>query len=155
MKNSCAQQTNYFIVFGLESLGDVKFYLKGCNLPGLTLDPASINNKIRNQYIAGDKIEYNPLTISILVDEEFEIYLSIIDEINKLKNNVTGEVKQIPFTSVLFITTNKGNPIIKMEFEDCFINTLSDINFSTGDTSNTTLSFDMTLKYTNIKYTKL
>lgn len=155
MNTSFAQNTNYYVLFGLEEFKDIKYYLKKCNLPGFVIEPEKINNKVRNIYIQGGTVDFNSLNISVIINESFDIYLKFIDFMQKNKNTELGTINANPFTAVLFITSNKGNPILKAEFEDCVINSISDVELNDASTETVALTFDIVLKYSNIKYTKL
>lgn len=155
MKNSYSQQTNYYVVFGTEKLNDIKYYLKGCNIPGVTLEPVEIGNKVHAFNIGGDKIEFNPLVLDILIDEDFDTYLDMINEIFSLKNPNTGEINRTQFNLNLFITSNKGNPILNITYQDCFITSIGDIEMNDGDADVSTLHYNVTIKYSNVIYTKI
>ena len=106
-------------------------------------------------YIQGGTVDFNSLNISVIIDESFDIYLQFVEFMQKNKNTELGTINTKPFTVVMFITSNKGNPILKAEFEDCVINSISDIELNDASTETVALTFDIVLKYSNIKYTKL
>jgi len=155
LTQSYSQSTNYYIVFGSERLNDIKFYLKSCNLPGFSLEPEVIRNRLHSHLVSGSNIEYNPLEISVMVDEDFDIYLSILEEIYSYKNPNTGIIQQKPFDTTLFITSNKGNPILKFDYSNCFITNISSPVLNTGSRTVENISFDISIKYDSIEYKKL
>jgi len=153
--NSYSQNTNYYIVFGSERLNDLKFYLKSTNLPGFSLEPEVLQNRYQSHMISGSKIEFAALEISLMLDENFDVYLSVLEEVYSYKNPNTGVIQQKPFNASLFITSNKGNPILRFDYSNCFITNVSSPILNSGSKAAENITFDLTIKYDSTTYTKL
>jgi len=63
--------------FGIIQLPKVEFFTVAANLPGITLPSATYNTPFKDIPTMGDKPEYEDLTITFIVDEFLENYISM------------------------------------------------------------------------------
>jgi hypothetical protein len=65
--------------FKCTKLPKVEFFCQTANIPGIGLGEASIETSLKDIPIPGDKVTYQDLAISFLVDENLENYKEIHD----------------------------------------------------------------------------
>ena len=65
--------------FKCSKLPKVEFFCQTANIPGIGLGEASIETSLKDIPIPGDKVTYQDLAISFLVDENLENYKEIHD----------------------------------------------------------------------------
>ena len=65
--------------FTINQLPKVEFFTTAANLPGVSLPAATYNTPFKNIPTLGDKPDYEDLTISFIVDEFLENYITIHD----------------------------------------------------------------------------
>tara|TARA_A100001011_G_C14310287_1_gene845235 strand:- start:3571 stop:4161 length:591 start_codon:yes stop_codon:yes gene_type:complete len=63
--------------FGIHQLPKVEFFGTAVNLPGITLGVIQQPTPFKNIPITGDKLEYENLTLTFIVDEYLENYISL------------------------------------------------------------------------------
>ena len=63
--------------FGIVQLPKVEFFTTAANLPGINLGDAVFETPFTNIPMQGDKLTYENLTISFIVDEGLENYISM------------------------------------------------------------------------------
>ena len=63
--------------FGILQLPKVEFFTVTANVPGISGTPSVLNTPFKNIPTIGDKLEYGNLSISFIVDEYLENYLSL------------------------------------------------------------------------------
>ena len=63
--------------FGISQLPKVEYFTTAVNIPGINLGSAVIPTPYKDIPTMGDKITYDNLTISFLVDEHLENYISL------------------------------------------------------------------------------
>ena len=63
--------------FGINQLPKVEFFTTSANLPGITAGVATLPTPFKNIPTMGDKLEYENLSISFMVDEYLENYTSL------------------------------------------------------------------------------
>ena len=63
--------------FGINQLPKVEFFTTDANLPGITAGVATVATPFKDIPTMGDKLEYENLSISFMVDEYLENYTSL------------------------------------------------------------------------------
>ena len=63
--------------FGINQLPKVEFFTTQANVPGISLADAVFPTPYKDIPVMGDKLTYENLTISFLVDENLENYISL------------------------------------------------------------------------------
>lgn len=119
------------------------------NIPGFTLGDIHIGHPSQSFHHIGDDINWNPLVLTVLCDEDLDAYVQCYNLITKTKNPKTGElvIDVIKFDGVLFITTNKNNTQYRFFFKDCWIFDLSDLRVSTTSSDAEHINFTVTIYY--------
>lgn len=132
--NNLAQHINY--IMGSNELNLSLMYLQNCSLPGISFSHpesgSTFNTKIRFQ---ADSVSFNPLTLTILLREDFANYRELMEKAFDLYDPENGTFKQKDFN--LFIINNnlKGNYLFKVDYFNCKIESIDDIDLSTNDDS--------------------
>ena len=70
--------------FKIAKLPEVEFFIQTVNLPGITLGSATVVNPLYDYPVPGDKITYQSLDISFLVDENLNNYKELHDWLSGL-----------------------------------------------------------------------
>ena len=134
-KRNLATSSN--IVFGSTLLAEEEYFIREVSLPGMTFTspetyaPGVFTNT--SLQLEPDTIQYDPLEVTILVDEDLEIWRSIT---NKAKMACNGELNtevQDKSRSWLFIKDSNGNTKKEIVFRDCVITMISSLDYSSAD----------------------
>jgi|TARA_B100000029_G_scaffold183409_1_gene180969 hypothetical protein len=162
--------------FGIHQLPKVEFFVQTCNLPGLSMGNTEIANPFKNIPVMGDKIEYEDLNITFLVDEYLENYLQLSNWLTGIgfpekreqfrthrdvESNTPagGGVPSVDTVGVavadkamysdanLMVLSNKNNPIVEIDFKNVFPTSIGSIQFDGGATDVEYLTCDVTFKY--------
>ena len=149
--------------FGVHQLPKVEFFTVGANLPGISAGVATHAAPFKDIPIMGEKLEYENLSISFIVDEYLENYISLHNWMvgigfpekreqfrtfrditsNTPASGKTPTVDTIGRTTAdrsmysdafLQILSNKNNPIVEVNFENAFPISLSALDFSQAAT---------------------
>ena len=145
--------------FGIHQLPKVEFFTVTANLPGISVPTATMPTPYKDISIMGEKTEFEDLTISFIVDEYLENYISLhnwmtgigfpqdraqFSTYRDVTSNTpaaggTSSVDQIGLATpdksmysdaFLMILSNKNNPIIEVNFHNVFPTSLSALDFS-------------------------
>lgn len=145
--NNLAQKTNY--IAGSDKLELLPFYLTTVNIPGINLSHVEMGSRSGARFnVTGDTIVYNTLSFEMLIDEDFNIYHEFMDKITSNINPESGSFASIEFDFWIEINNNKGNKLFKMEFYNCRVETISDIQLDTqDDMTEHTMSVDVKYDY--------
>ena len=149
--------------FIINQIPKVAFFSVAANVPAITLGEAIFPTPFRQVPIAGDELTYDSFTISFLVDEYLENYITLHDwsvghgfhrtrtEFSNFRDNVaveealtstagsrtTGKAvsdRVMSSDSTLTILSNKNNPIVEVNFQNIFPTSLSALDFSQAAT---------------------
>ena len=128
--------------FEIDALPNTTFFIQTCNLPGISLEAATIAAPQRSNFSRHTGIiSYEPLSITFLIDEYLknwqEVYEWIIGEENKYTS------------AVLTILSSSMNPTMEIHFKEIFPSTLSGINFDSTTADPTYQQATVSFNYTN------
>ena len=145
--------------FGIHQLPKVEFFTVSANLPGISAGTTTHATPFKDIPTMGEKLEYENLSISFIVDEYLENYISLHNwmvgigfpenrEQFRTFRDVTSNTpasgktpptdlvgKAIPDIAMysdafLQILSNKNNPILEVNFENTFPISLSALDFT-------------------------
>ena len=149
--------------FGINQLPKVEFFTVGANLPGISADAGTLPTPFKDIPIIGDKLTYENLSITFIVDEYLENYKSLHDWMKGIgfpssreefrtfrdvtSNSPAGgtapaadivggsvPAKAMYSDAFLMILSNKNNPIVEVVFENIFPISLSALDFTQAAT---------------------
>lgn len=148
--NNLAQKTNF--TAGSDQLDLLPFYLTSVNIPGINLAHSEIGGRYGSKLnVTADNVTFNALSFEMLVDEDFEIYHEFMSKINDNINVETGSFASQEFDFWVEVNNNKGNKLFKMEFYNCRIETIGDIQLDTqDDITEYTMTVDLKYDYYKI-----
>ena len=138
---------NFRITLNTEK--QIELMVQEVNLPGYSIGQLENRWQSMVDKRPGDSMEFNDLTLTILVDEQLEIYKEIYKSLVYSHNPVTNTLqitKQI-FDGYLFLLTNKNNLQHMIHFYDCWIKSLDDIQLSHSTSEDEQLVLTMTIAY--------
>ena len=162
--------------FSINQLPKVEFFTVAANIPGISLPPATYNTPFKNIPTIGEKPEYEDLTITFIVDEFLENYISIhewvtgtgfpksrtqFSDFRSATSNSPTDAKSVSVDKVgsatpdkgmygdatLTILSNKNNPLVEVRFEDVFPTALGGLDYTQVATDVEYLNIQVTFQY--------
>ena len=133
------------------------FFVQEGGIPGFSLSQIDIPHVSQRFPRPGDAITFNPLSLTLLVDEDLKTYIELYNELIEMKNPETGEIKEwkdSTFTGILAITTNKNNYNFIISFYDCWVSSITDLIFSTTS-EDQPITFNIEIYYSYFKLEKV
>lgn len=145
--NNLAQRTNW--TAGSDQFKEIPFFLTVVNVPGITFSNPTIGGRNSARInLAADTVTFNPLTFDMLVDEDLVIYREIMAIIRKNIKVPDGTFEDFCFDFWIELNNNKGHNIMKLEFFNCRLTSISDIILDAQDESTEYLvSVEMSYDY--------
>jgi len=167
--------------FGINQLPKVEFFTINANLPGIDAPTIDFATPFKNIPIMGDKLTYENLTITFIVDEYLENYQSLHNWMTgigfpsdrsefKTHRDVTsiapagGRTTPVDIVSsttsdksmysdaFLMLLSNKNNPILNVIFENLFPISLSGLDYTQGATDVEYMSATASFAYQIYKF---
>ena len=147
-------------------LENVTFFCQSANLPGVSLSEILRNTPFIDLYIPGEKMMYDTLNITFLVDEDLRGWQSLHDwiramtfptdfkeyrDLDKLSQTSSyRSASRLPpqYTDAsLTVYTNKNNVNFTINFKDLFPTSVGSIIFNTGDSADNITVADATFRF--------
>jgi hypothetical protein len=154
------QPTKFLLSF--DRIGTSQFFCQTVNLPGISLGSAPINTPVADIYAPGNKITYDELSISFLVNEDVQTWQDIhswfrsiaspegFSERNRLSDmqNQFSKNKQKNYSdATLTILSGLNNPLLRIQFFNAFPTSLSGIEFDTTKSADTIITASANFRF--------
>jgi len=155
------QPTKFSMVF--PTLPFINYFFQTCSIPGVSTNAPSVETPFSNTWRHGDKLVYDALTISALVDEDLRVWEESYNWIRSLTFPKEfpeyvryHEKNASPYhDGFLTIYTNANIPNMRFKFLHAHPLSLSAINFATTDNAETTMTVDITFRYDRYELERL
>lgn len=135
--------TNYFspleFIVSVKRLPNVEFFTQRTQIPGVSASPVEKPNPFNVMFETPDKLRYDNLNFSFIIDEKMNNYLEIynwikgitfpqnFDQFKAINESKEGRFSDI---SVLVLNSSK-NPSINITYKNCFPISLSEVVLDT------------------------
>ena len=166
--------------FDILKVPNTVYFAQEINLPGIAFSgDAIMNSRYKAMPFMGDTLDFSPLEVGFLVQEDLSNYREIHDWMtgigfptspeqfkkairetdtkdigNAGKGNVTNP-SVLTSDATLTILTNKNNPSVQVKFRNIYPTSLSGLTFATTDTDTTGLTASVTFNYDLYEIAKL
>jgi hypothetical protein len=166
-------QTNKFRLT-FDRLPNTTYFCQSINLPGVSLSEVPYNTPFVDLYVPGEKIMYDTLNITFLVDEEMRGWQQLHDWIRGMTFPVefkeyrdlarlspsaamrAGNKLPPQYTDASFtVYSNKNNPAIRIEFKDLFPTMLGSILFNASDNAEVISVSDASFRFSYYNIVRL
>lgn len=137
------------------------YFCQSVNIPAITLGEVDRSSPFLDMYSPGTKLQYDPLDVTFLVNEDlsswksmYNWFLSIADPDGFEGRDHSGELQKNTKLSdiTLTILNNLNNPVVRIEFTNCFPLNMSSIRMDTTQDADTILTCDVSFRYQSYKY---
>lgn len=153
-ENTSFLQGNRFS-FIFPTLPFLRYFCQSVMIPGVSTSPVPVSSPFVNTYRHGDKLVYEELTVSAIVDEDLRTWeetynwIQSLTKPDKFSQYIRyRDKKAAPYhDGELTINTNSNVPNIRFKFLDCHPISLSGINFSVQETAQTVMTINITFRY--------
>lgn len=160
-ENTNFLQTAKF-TFLLPNLPFMKFFCQSVQMPGVTTSDVIRQTPFHDQYHHGDKLVYDYLTLTFLIDEDLRVWEESYNWLKSLTfpNGFPEYVKngnggRPYYDGILSTQTNAFNSNIRIHFKNCHPISLGGISFATSDSPNLTPTADITLRFDIFSFERL
>ena len=157
--------------FIINQLPLVEYFTTACNVPGLSVPNTEFGTPFTNVPIVGEKAEFEDFSLTFIVDEYLENYLSMYNwitglgfpesrqqfidfrdttsdtsDLNTAREGRKGD-RSMYSDATLTILSNKNNPIVEVRFRDMFPISLGELSYDQAADDVNVLNVEVTFKY--------
>jgi len=151
--NNLAQSSNY--EFGCPQFSYTEKHVVQTNIPGLQLSHFETGSRRGAKlHIHGDTVNYNDLSVTILVDEEFRSYLEFYDKFMQGFNPEDGTYFTDDFNCYVQINDNQGDPLFRVDYFNCKLASTDDITLDSQNDQEY-ITFTVNFAYDYYKITRM
>lgn len=132
----------------------VDYFVQAVDIPGIQVSPVEQTNPFAYTYRTGDKPLYEPLTLTMLIDEEMRTW----EEIHNWMRGISfptsfteyddQKQKGLYSDATLIVESNANVPKFSFIFYHLFPITLSTVHLDSRDNADNLLTADVTFQYT-------
>ena len=141
--------------FIIKRLPNVSFFVQSASIPGISMGFTPFATPFKTLKSAGDKLEHEPFTLTIRVDENMVSYNEIYNWMVALtKNESYSQFAQLESSefglysdAALVVLNSRQNPALEVTFKDVFPVSLSEIRFDTTQSSINYVTCDITFEH--------
>lgn len=141
--------------FKIKRLPNVEFFVQGASLPGMSMGSTTSPTPFKSIHLAGDKLETDPFSVTIRVDENMYAYEEILNWMWGLtKNNSFDQYKALQNSddglysdASLILLNSSQNPNIEFSFKKVFPISMSNINMDVTAQGITYVTCEITFQH--------
>jgi hypothetical protein len=153
------QPTKFLLTF--DRISTVQYFCQSVNLPSITLGEVTRVTPFLDMFSPGTKLTYDPLDIEFIVDEDLESwknlyhwFISIADPDGFEKRDGSYELQSFKHFSdaTLTVMSALNNPVLRVQFRNCFPLTMSELSFDTKSNADTIVTVRATFRYESYNF---
>lgn len=159
--------TSNGFLFTVEKLPELKYFSQSAVIPQISISQVDQSNPFVNLHHPGEKINFDPITVNFMIDENMNNYIAIykwmiglgFPESNQqysdfLKNqrNALTEVNKVYSDGTLVVLGHDYTAVRTVEFVDLFPIALSSVEFSSNNTDAPPVIGSVTFSYNFYKF---
>ena len=151
--------------FGIRRLPHVNWFLQSVNVPGITMGEAIQPTPFIDAAQPGEKITYDPLTISFKVDEDLKNWTELQDwlvgigspaSFQQYRDNLVKKGTEAITSDATLITMNSNmNANFEIKFLELFPTSLTELMFDSTQTDIDYLAASCTFRYLRYEFRKI
>ena len=134
----------------------LKYFCQTVNVPSVTTREIEVSNQHSPIYVHGEKLYYESLVISAIMDEDLRVWEETYKWMSSLaRPQDQGQYPRrhfrdknpLYFDGYLTVNTNANNPNIRIKFINCHPTSIGMVNFDTKVDADTIPTADFTFRY--------
>lgn len=153
------QPTKFLLTFA--RIPNTQFFCQEVNIPGVSLGEVDRVTPFLDMFSPGTKLKYDPLDVEFIVDAQLQSWKDIYNWFTSIADPDGFEGRRISreiqnntnfSDATLTVLSALNNPVVRIEYLNCFPLTLSDIRFDTKSSADNIITCRATFRYQSYKY---
>lgn len=145
-------QTTQFVL-NFQKIPSTNYFCQSVTIPGVNMSEVQQPTPFVDLYRHGDKLIYDPLTVTFLVDEWLTSWKNIHDWMRgltyptKFSEYEKQKLEGLYSDATLTILNGLNNPVARIIYKNCFPTSLSPLSMSATDDGGVSITADTTIRY--------
>ena len=161
-ENTSLLQSRKF-TFAIPTLPFIRYFGQSISIPAVSTSAPMVPSPLSDMYRHGDKLVYDRLTITAILDEDLRVWeetynwmlaLTAPKEFPQYWRNTNGRMLAYHDT-VLTFNNNANIPNMRLKFLYCHPVSISAIQFNTTDSADVIMTCDFTFQYDRFEFERL
>lgn len=154
-QNSSILQLTRF-TFIIPDMPFLKYFCQTVSVPGISTGEVTVPTPFSNTYRHGDKLAFEPLTVTALLDEDMRTWeetykwlkgLTRPSSYDEYRRKSLEDKTPLYYDGYLTVNTNANNPNLRFKFHNCHPINIGSINFDTKTDADNIPTCDFTFRY--------
>lgn len=130
---------------------NAQFAVQAAAIPTISVTPAPFNTPTRDIFASPDKVQYESLTVTFLIDEQLNNYMEIHDWLFGLATEVDNKTNKKTRDISLIVLDSNNNLVKTIKFVDAIPTSLGSLPFDVTITDIEYLTAAVTFEYSYFK----
>lgn len=143
MNSNLLALTGFKLAIHSEDFKYTQYFAVSASFPAVSLPEVTTGYRNKQGFVPGDKLNYDPLTIRIAVDEKLESYREIF---NWIHANTVSDTP-IDYDMTLHFLTNHNNISRSVRFAKAFPTNIGGLEFNVQQSESEYAYVDVTFRY--------
>ena len=143
-KNPLSTNDAFKVVF--QKAPNTSYFCQNFIMPSVTVSEVTVGRPQQDAYFPGDKLVYEPLTLTMLVAEDLNNFSEIYDWLARNVKTVAAP-KDVFDDITVHILNSKKNVNRRVVFKNAFPTNIGSISFSVSDSDIVYPQVDVTFRY--------
>jgi len=153
------QPTKFLLTFA--RINSTQYFCQTVNIPGVQLGEVNRATPFLDMYSPGTKLQYDPLDIEFIINEDMQSWKDMYNWFTSIADPDGFEGRDHPrelqmnkhfSDATLTILSGLNNPILRIEFTNCYPLSMNEIQFDTKSSADNIITCRATFRYQSYKY---
>lgn len=131
---------------------NLEFHCTGVTLPTLSVAEAPFSTPQRDLQMPADKLNYESLTVKMIVDENMLNYKEIFSWINSLVYENDDNLREKMEDLTLVVMSSHNNATQRIQFTNCYPISIGGMEFDSAVTDITYITADVEFRFVDMKF---
>lgn len=124
---------------------NVEYFLQSFSIPSMSVNETVVLRPQRDAHVPGDKLVYEPFTVTMLVSEDMDNFKEVYNWLEK--SVMTNNSNELYDDVTVHVLTSKNNPNKKIIFHNTFPISIGNLAFSVQEAEVVYGTVDVTFRY--------
>lgn len=131
---------------------NVEYFCTGVAMPDVIIGETPFSTANRNTSLYADKLNFDFLTVRMMVDEDMQNYREIFDWLNEIVYTDDENLRDKSEDISVVVLSSHNNPVQTIQFTSAFPTSLGSLEFDAKASDVEYLTTEVQFKFTEMKF---